>query len=82
MGGAMLRDFTIVATAFEVQATDTKSWIYWCLLFISRTILPFNVGCMFAWIFGYRDAVSITTIGAGAVTYIVGILRVHHWCEF
>lgn len=37
MGGAMLRDFTIVATAFEVQATeDQKSWIYWCLLFISR----------------------------------------------
>ena len=34
--------------------------------------MPFNVGCMFAWIFGYRDAVSITTIGAGAVTYIVG----------
>ena len=33
--------------------------------------MPFNVGCMFAWIFGYRDAVSITTIGAGAVTYIV-----------
>ena len=38
--------------------------------------MPFNVGCMFAWIFGYRDAVSITTIGAGAVTYIVGMLRV------
>ena len=36
MGGAMLRDFTIVATAFEVQATEAKSWIYWCLLFISR----------------------------------------------
>lgn len=34
--------------------------------------MPFIVGCMFAWIFGYRDAVSITTIGAGAVTYIVG----------
>ena len=50
MGGAMLRDFTIVATAFEVQATEAKSWIYWCLLFISRTILPFIVGCMFAWI--------------------------------
>lgn len=24
MGGAMLRDFTIVATAFEVQATEAK----------------------------------------------------------
>lgn len=37
LGGAMLRDFAIVATAF-----------------------------------GYTDAVSLTTIGAGAVTYIVG----------
>jgi malonate transporter MadM subunit len=36
------------------------------------TILPFIVGALTAWSFGYRDAVSITTIGAGAVTYIVG----------
>ncbi|MDV4264715.1 malonate transporter subunit MadM [Acinetobacter seifertii] len=73
MGGAMLRDFTIVATAFEVQATEAKKagFIGAFSLFLG-TILPFIVGCMFAWIFGYRDAVSITTIGAGAVTYIVG----------
>ena len=25
-----------------------------------------------AFAFGYRDAVSLTTIGAGAITYIVG----------
>ena len=73
MGGAMLRDFAIVATAFEVQATEAKKagFIGVLALFLG-TILPFIVGCIFAWIFGYRDAVSITTIGAGAVTYIVG----------
>ncbi|MHA3083075.1 malonate transporter subunit MadM [Acinetobacter sp. ANC 5383] len=73
MGGAMLRDFTIVATAFEVQATEAKKagFIGAFSLFLG-TVLPFIVGCSFAWIFGYRDAVSITTIGAGAVTYIVG----------
>ncbi|MDX6038379.1 malonate transporter subunit MadM, partial [Acinetobacter baumannii] len=56
-----------------VQATEAKKagFIGAFSLFLG-TILPFIVGCMFAWIFGYRDAVSITTIGAGAVTYIVG----------
>ena len=36
------------------------------------TILPFLVGGGVALAFGYTDAVSITTIGAGAITYIVG----------
>jgi malonate transporter MadM subunit len=36
------------------------------------TVLPFVVGVGVAWAFGYRDAVSLTTIGAGAITYIVG----------
>src|SRR4029453_4383051 len=36
------------------------------------TILPFIVGVAVAMAFGYSDAVSITTIGAGAITYIVG----------
>src|SRR6266568_1053869 len=36
------------------------------------TVLPFIVGASIARAFGYSDAVSMTTIGAGAVTYIVG----------
>ena len=32
----------------------------------------FVVGGLVAYAFGYRDAVSMTTIGAGAATYIVG----------
>ena len=36
------------------------------------TVLPFIVGVCVARAFGYTDAVSMTTIGAGAVTYIVG----------
>jgi malonate transporter MadM subunit len=31
-----------------------------------------GVGACVAWAFGYRDAVSMTTIGGGAATYIVG----------
>ena len=36
------------------------------------TVLPFIVGVCVARAFGYSDAVSMTTIGAGAITYIVG----------
>ena len=73
MGGNMLRDFAIVATAFEVQATEAKraGWIGGVALLLG-TVLPFIVGASAAWAFGYTDAVSMTTIGAGAITYIVG----------
>jgi malonate transporter MadM subunit len=73
MGGNMLRDFAIVATAFEVQATEARraGWIGAVALLLG-TVLPFIVGACVARAFGYADAVSMTTIGAGAVTYIVG----------
>ena len=73
MGGAMLRDFAIVATAFEVQATEArKAGLVGVVSLLLGTVLPFIVGALVARAFGYSDAVSMTTIGAGAVTYIVG----------
>ncbi len=73
MGGAMLRDFAITATAFEVQVVEArKAGLVGVAALLLGTVLPFIVGACVAWSFGYRDAVSITTIGAGAVTYIVG----------
>lgn len=73
MGGNMLRDFAIVATAFEVHATEARraGWIGAIALLLG-TVLPFIVGVSVARAFGYTDAVSLTTIGAGAITYIVG----------
>jgi len=73
MGGSMLRDFAIVATAFEVHAEEAKraGWIGAVALLLG-TIVPFVVGAGVARAFGYSDAVSMTTIGAGAITYIVG----------
>lgn len=73
MGGNMLRDFAIVATAFEVQPSEARraGWVGAIALLIG-TVLPFIIGVSVAYAFGYRDAVSLTTIGAGAVTYIVG----------
>lgn len=73
MGGAMFRDFAIVATAFEVQATEArKAGLVGAVSLLLGTVLPFIVGALVARAFGYSDAVSMTTIGAGAVTYIVG----------
>lgn len=73
MGGNMLRDFAIVATAFEVHAGEARraGWIGAIALLLG-TFLPFIVGVCVARAFGYTDAVSLTTIGAGAITYIVG----------
>ena len=73
MGGAMLRDFAIVATAFEVDVVEArKAGLLGVLSLGLGTILPFIVGVVVALAFGYTDAVSVTTIGAGAITYIVG----------
>jgi malonate transporter MadM subunit len=73
MGGAMLRDFAIVATAFEVDVIEArKAGMLGVVALALGTILPFIVGAAVAMTFGYTDAISITTIGAGAITYIVG----------
>jgi len=73
MGGNMLRDFAIVATAFEVHPDEARKagWIGAIALLLG-TVVPFIIGVLIAYAFGYRDAVSMTTIGAGAITYIVG----------
>jgi malonate transporter MadM subunit len=73
MGGAMMRDFCIVATASEVHVDEAKKagWLGAVALLLG-TVLPFIVGVCVAWAFGYRDPVALSTIGAGAVTYIVG----------
>lgn len=73
MGGAMLRDFTIVATAFEVDPRHLRqAGLLGGVSLLLGTIVPFVVGVAVARCFGYTDPVVLTTIGAGAVTYIVG----------
>ena len=65
MGGAMLRDFAIVATAFEVQATEArKAGMVGAVSLLLGTVLPFIAGACVARAFGYSDPVSMTTIGA------------------
>ena len=69
----MLRDFAIVATAFGVHFDELKkAGLAGVISIVSGVIVSFVVGAVIAVLFGYTDATSITTIGAGAVTYIVG----------
>lgn len=73
MGGAMLRDFSIVATAHGASFADLKkSGLPVIIGLFAGVLVSFFCGVAVAAAFGYRDAVSLTTIGAGAVTYIVG----------
>lgn len=73
MGGAMFRDFAIVATAFgaDLEALK-KAGLVGALSVVIGVVLSFAVGALVAVAFGYDDAVAISTIGAGAATYIVG----------
>ena len=73
LGGSMLRDFAIVATAYGIDVRELKrSGLPGALSLIIGVVLSFVVGAGVAVAFGYRDAESIATIGAGAATYIVG----------
>jgi malonate transporter MadM subunit len=73
MGGAMLRDFAIVSTAFGADLSSLKKAGYvGALSIVIGVILSFTIGGIVAVLFGYSDSISIATIGAGAATYIVG----------
>jgi malonate transporter MadM subunit len=73
MGGAMLRDFAIVATAFGADLQALRSaGVVGAASVIIGVVLSFFVGALVAVAFGYTDPVAISTIGAGAATYIVG----------
>lgn len=73
LGGAMFRDFAIVATAFgaELDALKRAGWVGAFSVFLG-VVLSFVMGAIVALAFGITDPVSVTTIGAGAATYIVG----------
>lgn len=73
MGGGMMRDFAIVATAFGVHLSELKkAGLVGVVSLFAGVIVSFFVGAVIAVLYGYTDAISITTIGAGAATYIVG----------
>lgn len=73
LGGSMLRDFTVVATAMGADLEKIKDAGFAGVISLFVGVLSsFFIGATVAYALGYRDAESITTIGAGACTYIVG----------
>ncbi|MFH4966435.1 malonate transporter subunit MadM [Gaetbulibacter sp. M235] len=73
LGGSMLRDFAVVATAMNADLDKIKA--AGLAGFISLVVgisFSFFTGALLSLFFGYTDSTSITTIGAGACTYIVG----------
>ncbi|WP_457807928.1 malonate transporter subunit MadM [Kushneria sp. EE4] len=73
MGGGMLRDLAIIATAYGVRFNEIKkAGLRGLIALFAGVLVSFFAGAVVAVGFGYTSAVDITTIAAGAVTYIVG----------
>lgn len=73
MGGATLRNFTIIASSYGAKMSEIKKCgaAGFASLFIG-IFSSYTMGAIVAFAFGYRDCVSISTIAAGAVTFVVG----------
>lgn len=73
MGGAMLRDFTIVASAMGASFVVMKrTGLAGIISLFLGVVVTFGVGAIIAYMYGYTDAKSMATIGAGACTFIIG----------
>lgn len=73
LGGSMLRDFTIVATALGASFTLMKrTGVAGIVALLLGVFVTFAMGALCAYSMGYTDSKSLTTIGAGACTFIVG----------
>ncbi|MEM6766010.1 MAG: malonate transporter subunit MadM [Bacteroidota bacterium] len=73
LGGSMFRDFAIVATAMGASFTEIKkAGVAGILSLFIGIGVAFTFGAITASLMGYVDVKSMTTIGAGACTYIVG----------
>ena len=73
LGGSMLRNFTIVASSYGAKLSEVKKAGPGGFLSLFVGIASsYMMGAVVALAFGYRDAVSVATIAAGAVTFVVG----------
>lgn len=73
MGGPMFRDFAIVSTAMGASfAVIKKTGAVGILSLFLGVIFSFIAGVGIAYAFGITDVESLTTIGAGACTFVVG----------
>ncbi|TVZ15439.1 malonate transporter subunit MadM [Maribacter sp. MAR_2009_72] len=73
LGGSMFRDFAVVATAMSADISKIKqAGLAGIIALCAGVTVTFALGATIAYFMGYTDAISMTTIAAGAGTYIVG----------
>jgi malonate transporter MadM subunit len=73
LGGSMMRDFSIVATAMGAEIKEIKrAGLIGIFSLFFGVFLSFFMGGTIGYLMGYTDSVSFTTIGAGACTFVVG----------
>lgn len=73
LGGAMMRDFSIVSTAMGTSFTEIrKAGRVGVLSLLIGISAAFFMGAIIGYLMGYTDLKSMVTIGAGACTFIVG----------
>jgi malonate transporter MadM subunit len=73
LGGSMMRDFSIVATAMGAELKEIKrAGVIGVFSLFFGVFLSFFMGGTIGYLMGYTDSVSFATIGAGACTFVVG----------
>ena len=73
LGGAMFRDYAIISTGYGADLSNLKkAGIPGIVSLFLGIFVSFFAGVVVAFALGYRDVVDLTTIGGGAVTFVVG----------
>lgn len=73
LGGGMLRDYTIISTAWGVKMDNLKkAGKAGVVALFTGILLSYVVGVLVAYAMGYRDPAELATIGAGTQTFVVG----------
>ncbi|MCI9163832.1 MAG: malonate transporter subunit MadM [Lachnospiraceae bacterium] len=73
LGGGMMRDYTIVSTAYGVKVENLKkAGLAGTVALLFGIVFSFVIGVAVAWLMGYRDPAELATIGGGVETFVVG----------
>ena len=73
LGGGMMRDYTIVSTAYGVKIDNLKkAGLAGTVALLVGIVSSFVIGVAVAWLMGYRDPAELATIGGGVETFVVG----------
>ncbi len=73
LGGSMFRDYAIISTAYGADMDNLKeAGVKGVIALFIGVFASFFVGVIVAFFAGFRNPADLTTIGGGAVTFVVG----------